>query len=272
MYEGIQPQLSFNWDIVCLHHTNPDSIEIISTRAKSSAIPARITEVQKRFYAGKEYTYPSRDVSPRIFRMTVWDDENLSVWRAYTEWYLLMNDNEKNANQGRDQYMGDFIIKLLNTAGDPMERPSRERPKPPTPPKEKLSFVEEFVDNVNNRVQKGVQGVKNTVNSVTGKVSSLFSAGKQKLAKGVSDARILGTPGIGVGLASGRAVVRYMDRQEAAFQATSLVAQRDPDATMIIRLNNCFITEISEAVLSYSESGEITFDVLLHYSEMVIVK
>jgi hypothetical protein len=95
-FRDIEPQRAYLWEV---KFPNPFSEEgqEASLYAQQTAIPTAIVENVKRYYAGVEYSYPSRDMSPRIFRVTFYDNDELTNYRFFENW-------RQSTSQGRYQY------------------------------------------------------------------------------------------------------------------------------------------------------------------------
>lgn len=83
------PQRAYMWEVK--FRDSSGSGEHVTHYAKNTAIPTSMSENIKRWHAGVEYSYPGRDVSPRIFRVTFWDNQNLDSYRYFQYWFDIMN-------------------------------------------------------------------------------------------------------------------------------------------------------------------------------------
>lgn len=109
-----EPQRSFMWEVEFkspIQKYDRDS-KYIKFYAKTTAIPASINEVIKRHYAGVEYAYSGKDTSPRIFRVTFWDDEELNVYKFFQRWYEIMQQGPDRRKVSPDVYMMDITLRL----------------------------------------------------------------------------------------------------------------------------------------------------------------
>lgn len=88
------PLRSYMWEVSFRDQSGRG--EYITHYAKTTAIPASISENIKRWYAGVEYSYSGRDTSPRVFRVTFWDNQNLTSYRYFQYWYDIMNQGTEN--------------------------------------------------------------------------------------------------------------------------------------------------------------------------------
>lgn len=83
------PMRAYMWEV--RFRDNQGRGDYITYYAKNTAIPTSMNESIKRFYAGVEYSYPGRDTSPRVFRVTFWDNQNLETYRFFQYWFDVMN-------------------------------------------------------------------------------------------------------------------------------------------------------------------------------------
>lgn len=111
-----EPQRSYMWEIG-ISDPEGDSVDKITLYAKQTAVPPTMTENLKRWYAGVEYSYAGRDVSPRIFRVTFWDNEDLEIYRFFRKWNELINGGETSTKVKPEDYFGKATIKLLRSNG-----------------------------------------------------------------------------------------------------------------------------------------------------------
>lgn len=111
------PQMAFMWEISFKSIFPDDGGERIKMYAQSTGIPAIITEPIKRRYAGVEYTYAGRNNSPKVLRVTVWDDQRLHAYHYFQKWKFMMNEPETGKSVRPDKYMREITIKLLDGSG-----------------------------------------------------------------------------------------------------------------------------------------------------------
>lgn len=81
----LEPQKAYNW-VVEINSSDP-SFSKISMNAKTTSVPAKLMDVQKRYFCGKKYHVPTKDTSPNIFTVTFWDNQNMDVYNYFYEWY-----------------------------------------------------------------------------------------------------------------------------------------------------------------------------------------
>ena len=83
-----EPQRSYMWEVE-FSDPNGSTGSLVKYYAKATGIPSTMNETVKRRYAGVEYAYPGRDTSPRIFRVTFWDNQELTVYKFFEQWINL---------------------------------------------------------------------------------------------------------------------------------------------------------------------------------------
>lgn len=111
MYSGTQPQLSYMWEVE-LTGNNGD---VVSTCARASAIPTTLIEQTKRYYCGVEYSYAGRDTSPRVFRVTFFDNEDFVVRNFIEEWRSQLAGGEDNKMVSPTKYFRNMKLKMKDT-------------------------------------------------------------------------------------------------------------------------------------------------------------
>lgn len=90
--------------------------EYITYYAKTTAIPTSMSESIKRWYAGVEYSYSGRDTSPRIFRVTFWDNQNLETYRYFQYWFDIMNQGPENRKANPINYVRNIKLSLKDSS------------------------------------------------------------------------------------------------------------------------------------------------------------
>lgn len=108
------PQRSYMWEV--RFSDSEGNGEYITHYAKTTAIPPSITESIKRWYAGSEYSYSGRDTSPRIFRVTFWDNQNLDTYRFFQYWFDIMNQGVDNKKANVNNYLRKIQLVLLDSS------------------------------------------------------------------------------------------------------------------------------------------------------------
>jgi hypothetical protein len=90
------PQMAYLWNVSILGVPSGDSSgddgKRINFHARNTIIPSMSQEAIKRKVAGVEYAWAGRDTSPKIFRVTFWDNESLDAYHYFQRWYFMMND------------------------------------------------------------------------------------------------------------------------------------------------------------------------------------
>lgn len=109
-----EPQRAYMWEVefkspIDGHDRDAKHIKFY---AKTTAIPASINEVIKRYYAGIEYSYSGKDTSPRVFRVTFWDDQDLGVYKFFQRWYNIMQSGITRRKVSPDEYKMDVRLRL----------------------------------------------------------------------------------------------------------------------------------------------------------------
>lgn len=109
-----EPQRSYLWEV---SFTDPfgSTGDKVKFYTKATGIPSSINETIKRYHAGVEYAYPSRDTSPKIFRVTVWDNQNLEMYRYFDRWLTLMQFGSGSTKVNPQNYSRDIRLKLFDT-------------------------------------------------------------------------------------------------------------------------------------------------------------
>jgi hypothetical protein len=112
-----EPQRSYQWEV---SFTDPfgNTGNNVKFYAKATGIPSSVNETIKRFHGGVEYAYPSRDTSPKIFRITVWDNQSLEMYRFFDRWMSLMQYGGGNTKVNPNNYSRDIRLKLFDTTGN----------------------------------------------------------------------------------------------------------------------------------------------------------
>jgi len=114
--QGKEPQRAYMWEI-SIKSPSGGSPKSVSFYAKQTAIPPLIVENIKRWYQGVEYHYSGRDTSPRIFRVTFWDNEAFEVYRFFNKWYQLSNAGDDKKKLPPKSYMGSVSVRMLPRSG-----------------------------------------------------------------------------------------------------------------------------------------------------------
>lgn len=108
------PQKSYMWEVEFRDPRGKG--ETVSLYAKLTAIPASMSENIKRWYAGVEYSYSGRDTSPRVFRVTFWDNQSLENFKFFQYWYDCMNEGKENRKVNPEHYLRNIFLKLKDSS------------------------------------------------------------------------------------------------------------------------------------------------------------
>lgn len=109
-----EPQHAYRWE-VSFRGMFADDARNLTYYAKSTGIPPMMNDVIKRYYAGVEYAYSGRDSSPRVFRVTFWDNQNLEAYHYFNKWMTTMNDPVERRKVNPENYQREIILKLKDT-------------------------------------------------------------------------------------------------------------------------------------------------------------
>lgn len=95
----VEPQRAYLWEVNVF---DPDGgyDKKLSTYAISASIPSRNHQPLRRSYMGQNYFVTGKNTSPNSFRLTVYDDSFLSVYRYFSHWINICNDPEYNRSVG----------------------------------------------------------------------------------------------------------------------------------------------------------------------------
>lgn len=187
-----EPQRAYMWDVT-IRDPSRNGLELMRFYAKQTAIPPSMTENVKRWYAGSEYSYSGREISPRIFRVTFWDNQDFDLYRFFHDWHNMMHNGEENFKVAPENYLGEVVVQMLDTYGQTKS--------------ERAGIINTIASKISP-----VSGIYNAVNNIT----------KQDLFTFV--------------------------------------------------MKDAFPVEISEIALSYSDTSEVTFDVMFAYRTKVVEK
>lgn len=108
------PQRAYMWEV--RFRDSSGRGEYITYYAKNTAIPASMSENLKRWYAGVEYSYSGRDTSPRVFRVTFWDNQNLETYRYFQYWFDIMNQGRENLKANPINYTRNIELVLKDSS------------------------------------------------------------------------------------------------------------------------------------------------------------
>lgn len=108
------PQMAYLWE-VSFDGLFSDEASNLTFYARGTGIPAIMVESIKRFYAGQEYAYSGKDNSPRIFRVTFWDNQNLDVYHYFQKWMFTMNDPVARRKVNPQNYLRRIVLRMKDT-------------------------------------------------------------------------------------------------------------------------------------------------------------
>lgn len=109
-----EPQHAYRWE-VSFRGIFSDDAKHLMYYAKTTGIPPIMTETVKRNYAGVEYSYAGKEVSPRIFRVTFWDNQNLDAYHYFYKWMTTLNDPEDRRKVSPENYRREIVLQLKDT-------------------------------------------------------------------------------------------------------------------------------------------------------------
>jgi len=111
-----QPQLAFMWEVEFIDPVSQDANNTLKYYAKATAIPPVIHETIKRFYMGVEYSYASKDISPRTFRCTFYDNQSFEAYRFFYRWKELCSAGEDGLMVNPEQYKSQATLVMKDTS------------------------------------------------------------------------------------------------------------------------------------------------------------
>lgn len=90
--------------------------DILYFYAVSTGLPSHMVSRITRKYIGKPYDYAGPDASPRQFRVTFWDNQDLDVYHYFQRWMFLMNDPRGKRSVIPTIYLRNATLKLKDTS------------------------------------------------------------------------------------------------------------------------------------------------------------
>lgn len=109
-----EPQRPYMWEAI--FSSTGSGGNNIKLYCMSTAIPTRIVENVKRHYQGVEYGVSGRDTSPRIFRLSFWDNQDLEVYRFFNNWMSATSYGPESVKGAPYEYERDLQLKLKDTS------------------------------------------------------------------------------------------------------------------------------------------------------------
>lgn len=105
----VEPQRAYLWELNILDPEG-DPEQKLSTYALSVSIPSRNHQPLRRSYMGQNYFLTGKNTSPNSFRVTVYDDSLLSMYRYFSHWLSICNDPEYNRSVGFNNAFKDIEL------------------------------------------------------------------------------------------------------------------------------------------------------------------
>lgn len=105
----VEPQRAYLWELNILDPEG-DYDKKLTTFALSASIPARNHQPLRRSYMGQNYFITGKNTSPNSFRVTVYDDSLLSMYRYMVHWLNICNDPEYNRSVGFNNAFKDIEL------------------------------------------------------------------------------------------------------------------------------------------------------------------
>lgn len=109
------PQRSYSWEVKFRNPFNDDN-STLKFYAKATGIPTDTNEVIKRYYAGVPYNISGKETSPKIFRVTLWDNQDLEAFRFFQRWFQVMNDTDLSRKVTPETYYQDIVLTLQDNS------------------------------------------------------------------------------------------------------------------------------------------------------------
>lgn len=110
-FRDIEPQRAYLWEVKFPNPFTSDGRDS-TLYAQQTAIPTAIVENVKRYYAGIEYSYPGRDMSPRIFRVTFFDNDELTNYRFFENWRQATSQGKYQLKTSPVVHSRDILLSL----------------------------------------------------------------------------------------------------------------------------------------------------------------
>lgn len=112
----LEPQKAYNWVVEI--NSSDTSFSKISMNAKTTSVPAKMMDVQKRYFCGKKYHVPTKDTSPNILTITFWDNQNMDVYNYFYKWYSEMSSFDvAERSKSPVEFKREVIMTLLRDDG-----------------------------------------------------------------------------------------------------------------------------------------------------------
>lgn len=111
-----EPQKTYMWEVVIYSDDNPHG-EKLGAYAKSTAIAPRVNDNIKKYVGGMEYSIIGRETSPKLVRVTFWDDVGMSVYKFIHTWYKRTQIDSDRKLDSLSNLRKNLDIKLLGNDG-----------------------------------------------------------------------------------------------------------------------------------------------------------
>lgn len=90
--------------------------DILYFYAVSTALPSHMVTRISRKYIGKGYDYAGPDSSPRQFRVTFWDNQDLDVYHYFQRWMYIIQDPRSKRQVNPAIYQRNATLQLKDTS------------------------------------------------------------------------------------------------------------------------------------------------------------
>lgn len=111
-----QAQQSYMWEVEFIDPLDPDAASTITFYARNTGIPMSSREQITRYVAGVEYSYSGRDVSPKIMRVTFWDNQSHEIYRYFMKWFELSSLGATHMAASPRLYRKEIRLRLKDTS------------------------------------------------------------------------------------------------------------------------------------------------------------
>jgi len=107
-----EPQKAYMWEVVFLDGFSSR----ITYYASDVALPSHTQSQITRYVQNKPVKYPGKDNSPNTCRITFWDDQDLTSYRFFVEWYRDMNTALEGRRKRPEGYKRSIRLNLKDTS------------------------------------------------------------------------------------------------------------------------------------------------------------
>lgn len=107
-------QLGYMWEVGVIGDSGYNRFEdnIVSLYALNCTIPPRSVEDVTRKYMGTEVAHPGFENSPKVIRITFWDDGSLMGYRYFSSWFNQMSDPQYGRQVSADKIKRKLFVAL----------------------------------------------------------------------------------------------------------------------------------------------------------------